>query len=98
MFVTSRIDELSKYAAIIVHEACLRRIYFHARHRVISAAWKILVPRKHAIRRITFSNGLTDARRPVHIARVRVKRMGIHHDTQIEIEPKVAHLNGRARR
>ena len=64
----------------------------------ISAAWKILVPRKHAIRRIALSNSLSDARRPVHIVRVRVKRVGIHHDTQIEIEPKVAHLNGRARR
>ena len=54
--------------------------------------------RDTAIRRIAFSNGLTDTHRPVHIARVRVKRVGIHHDTQIEIEPKVAHLNGRARR
>ena len=57
-----------------------------------------MIPCKYAIRRIAFSNGLTDARRPVHIARVRVKRVGIHHDTQIEIKPKVAHLDGRARR
>ena len=98
MFVTSRIDELSKYAAIIIHETRLRCIYSHARHRVISAAREILICCKHAIRRISFSDGLTDARRPVHITRIGIKGMGIHHDTQIEIKPKVAHLDSRARR
>ena len=98
MFVTSRIDELSKYEAIIVHETRLRRIYSHARYRVISTAREILICCKYAIRRISFSDGLTDARRPVHIARIGIKGMDIHHGTQIEIEPKVAHLDSRARR